>query len=68
MVELKYKSLSQNDQSVVKVWILAFLYKSTPSFVEIFLGLKGQLIQFMVDHLSKTIIRLINHFFFIFFF
>ena len=29
------------DHILVKVWILTLLYKSTPNFIEIFLGLKG---------------------------
>ena len=32
------------DHSVVKVWILALLSKSTSSVVEIFSGLKGQFV------------------------
>ena len=34
----------QVDDSLVKVWILALLYMLTPSFIEIFLGLKSQLV------------------------
>ena len=32
------------DHTGVKVWILTQPYKSTPSFVEIFSGLKGRLV------------------------
>ena len=42
MVGLKSKPLPKSDQLVVKVWILALPYKSTPSFVVILSSLKGR--------------------------
>ena len=36
MPGLKSRSLPQSSQPVLKIWILALLYKSTPNFEEIF--------------------------------
>ena len=46
MAWLKSKSLTQSSQPVVKVWILALLYKVIHIFIEIFAGLKGWLIHY----------------------
>ena len=35
--EFKLEMFPPADHSVVKVWIFALLFKSTPNFVEIFL-------------------------------
>ena len=41
ILQSQLSGLPQNGQSVVKVWILALLYKMILYFQEIFLGLKG---------------------------